>query len=48
MQKTINTDNLKIGMYVILPLSWYQHPFVKNEFLIKSKKFLQKNVSLSS
>jgi HD-GYP domain-containing protein (c-di-GMP phosphodiesterase class II) len=42
MQKTINTDNLKIGMYVILPLSWYQHPFVKNEFLIRSKEQIQK------
>jgi HD-GYP domain-containing protein (c-di-GMP phosphodiesterase class II) len=42
MQKTINTDNLKIGMYVILPLSWYQHPFVKNEFLIKSEEQIQK------
>ncbi|MGZ3635049.1 MAG: HD-GYP domain-containing protein [Syntrophales bacterium] len=42
MQKTINTDNLKVGMYVILPVSWYQHPFVKNEFLIKSKEQIEK------
>ena len=42
MQKTINTDNLKIGMYVILPVSWYQHPFVKNEFLIRSREQIEK------
>ncbi len=42
MQKTINTDNLKVGMYVILPVSWYQHPFVKNEFLISSKEQIEK------
>jgi len=42
MQKTINTDNLKVGMYVILPVSWYQHPFVKNEFLINSKEQIEK------
>ena len=42
MQRTINTDNLKVGMYVILPVSWYQHPFVKNEFLINSKKQIEK------
>jgi HD-GYP domain-containing protein (c-di-GMP phosphodiesterase class II) len=42
MQRTINIDNLKVGMYVILPVSWYQHPFVKNEFLIKSKDQIEK------
>jgi HD-GYP domain len=42
MQRTINTDNLKVGMYVILPVSWYQHPFVKNEFLINSKEQIEK------
>ena len=42
MQRTINIDNLKVGMYVILPVSWYQHPFVKNEFLINSKKQIEK------
>lgn len=42
MQKTINTDNLKVDMYVILPVSWYQHPFVKNEFLIKSQEQIEK------
>ncbi len=42
MQRTVKTENLKIGMYVILPVSWLSHPFVKNEFLIKSKDQIKK------
>ncbi|HUH66882.1 MAG TPA: DUF3391 domain-containing protein, partial [Syntrophales bacterium] len=42
MQKRINADNLKVGMYVILTVPWYQHPFVKNEFLIKTRDQIQK------
>ena len=42
MQRTVKTENLKIGMYVILPVSWLSHPFVKNEFLIKSKEQITK------
>jgi len=42
MQKTVRTENLEIGMYVILPVSWLSHPFVKNEFLIKSKDQIKK------
>jgi len=42
MQRTVKAENLKIGMYVILPVSWLSHPFVKNEFLIKSKDQIKK------
>jgi HD-GYP domain-containing protein (c-di-GMP phosphodiesterase class II) len=42
MQRTVKTENLKIGMYVILPVSWLSHPFAKNEFLIKSKDQIKK------
>ena len=42
MQRTVKTENLKIGMYVILPVSWLSHPFAKNEFLIKSKEQIKK------
>ncbi|HYA13094.1 MAG TPA: HD-GYP domain-containing protein [Syntrophales bacterium] len=42
MQRTVRTKNLKIGMYVILPVSWLSHPFVKNEFLIKSNEQIKK------
>lgn len=29
-------------MYVILPLAWYQHPFLKNHFVVKSGSDLEK------
>ena len=42
MQRTIEKENLKVGMYVILPNSWFNHPFATNEFLIKSKDQIRK------
>ena len=38
----IEPAELKIGMYVILPLSWHRHPFLKNHFLIESEKDIHK------
>jgi hypothetical protein len=38
----VKLDDLKIGMYVILPLSWHQHPFLKNHFIIQSEEEIQK------
>jgi HD-GYP domain-containing protein (c-di-GMP phosphodiesterase class II) len=38
MLKDIKAEDLKIGMYVILPLAWHEHPFLKNHFLITSSK----------
>lgn len=35
MQRSVKTDDLKIGMYVILPTSWFKHPFAKNEFFLE-------------
>ncbi|MCX5856178.1 MAG: HD-GYP domain-containing protein [Deltaproteobacteria bacterium] len=40
--KTIKVKDLKIGMYVITNLSWYEHPFLKNQFLIKSRTDIEK------
>lgn len=37
MKKTITAKDLKIGMYVVLPVSWFKHPFLTNEFAIKSQ-----------
>jgi len=42
MQKTINKYNLKVGMCVILPVTWYRYPFVKDQFLIKSTEQIEK------
>lgn len=38
----VASDELKIGMYVILPLAWHQHPFLKNHFLIESDGEIRK------
>jgi HD-GYP domain-containing protein (c-di-GMP phosphodiesterase class II) len=42
MQKKVKTEDLEIGMYIILNVPWYRHPFVKNEFLIKEEDQIQK------
>ena len=34
--------DLQVGMYVMLPLSWHEHPFLTNHFLIESEKDIQK------
>lgn len=38
----ITLAELKMGMYVILPLAWHQHPFLKNRFLIQSEAKINK------
>jgi HD-GYP domain-containing protein (c-di-GMP phosphodiesterase class II) len=42
MRATIKTQDLKIGMYVMLPVSWFKHPFLKNEFVIRSRDQIDK------
>jgi HD-GYP domain-containing protein (c-di-GMP phosphodiesterase class II) len=42
MEKNIIIDDLKVGMYVILPTSWFKHPFAKNEFSIKGRDQIRK------
>jgi len=37
MIKTIKVQDLAIGMYITLPVSWFKHPFLKNEFIIISQ-----------
>ncbi len=34
--ETVKTTDIKKGMYVILPLSWHEHPFLKKQFIVKS------------
>jgi HD-GYP domain-containing protein (c-di-GMP phosphodiesterase class II) len=36
----IPLSDVKVGMYVCLPLSWWKHPFLRNEFQLKSEKEL--------
>ena len=40
--KTIHVDELKIGMYIILDLAWFEHPFLKNQFIISSVDEIKK------
>ena len=35
-------NELKIGMYVILPLAWHRHPFLRNHFFIESDAEIKK------
>lgn len=42
MQTKIAVQDLKIGMYVILPVSWFKHPFLTNEFAIQSQEQIDK------
>jgi HD-GYP domain-containing protein (c-di-GMP phosphodiesterase class II) len=40
--ESIKTTEVKKGMYVILPLSWHEHPFLKNQFIVKSDADIEK------
>jgi len=42
MQKKISPTELELGMYVILPVAWHEHDFLKNQFLIDSEKQIKK------
>jgi HD-GYP domain-containing protein (c-di-GMP phosphodiesterase class II) len=37
MRYAMRVDDLQIGMYVILPASWFKHPFITGEFIVKSQ-----------
>jgi len=39
---SIKPKDLRVGMYVHLPLAWYEHPFLKNHFLITSENQIRK------
>jgi HD-GYP domain-containing protein (c-di-GMP phosphodiesterase class II) len=42
MIKKVNVKDLQKGMYVILPNSWFAHPFLKNEFVVESQSQINK------
>ncbi len=46
MTTWVPIEELQIGMYIILDLSWYEHPFLKNEFRIGTRQELEKIKSL--
>jgi len=42
MRKLLKTRDLKVGMYVILDLPWYRHPFLTNTFVLSSERDIQR------
>lgn len=42
MIHTIKTSDVRVGMYVIIPRKWLQHPFLKNRFHVSSVEDLKK------
>lgn len=42
MKKKVPISELRVGMYVMLDLAWYEHPFLKNEFRISSPTEIEK------
>ncbi len=42
MQKKIPVNMLRVGMYINLPLSWYEHTFLKSKFTVVSDKQILK------
>jgi HD-GYP domain-containing protein (c-di-GMP phosphodiesterase class II) len=42
----VPVEELKVGMFVEVPLSWHEHPFLKNSFLITSEEDIHKFKSL--
>jgi len=42
----VPVSELQVGMFVSVPLSWHEHPFLKNSFLITSEEEIEKFKSL--
>ncbi len=38
MKKTVPVEQLAVGMYVMMPVSWRDHPFLRSKFKIASSK----------
>ena len=45
MIKKVKTEDLKVGMYVMLGLSWLRHSFLRPNFKITSEKQIKKIIS---
>jgi HD-GYP domain-containing protein (c-di-GMP phosphodiesterase class II) len=38
MQEIIPVDELKVGMHVTIPGSWFKHPFIRSRFVVSSQR----------
>lgn len=45
MLTPIKTSDLKVGMFIHIPLPWYRHPFLKNSFRISSDEQIKKLIA---
>lgn len=42
MQQSIPVNELKVGMHVTVPGSWFRHPFIRSRFVLNSRKDIDK------
>jgi len=42
VENTVPVSKLKVGMYVLMPVAWTDHPFLKNQFRLTSQEQIQK------
>ena len=43
--KRIDAGDLRVGMYVVMPSSWDEHPFLKNKFQLTSQSQIDKIIN---
>lgn len=41
MKQTVPIEELQLGMYVVLPLSWKDHPFLRSKFRLSEQKQIE-------
>ena len=42
MQESLPVNELKVGMHVTMPGSWFRHPFIRSQFVLNSRKDIDK------
>ncbi len=42
MERVLPVNKLKVGMFVLMPVSWTDHPFLKSQFLLTSEDQIKK------
>lgn len=42
MQESIPVNELKVGMHVTVPGSWFRHPFIRSQFVLNSQRDIEK------
>jgi HD-GYP domain-containing protein (c-di-GMP phosphodiesterase class II) len=42
MQESIPVNELRVGMHVTIPGSWFRHPFIRSRFVLNSQRDIEK------